>query len=200
MEIVTILGYILLVLLMAGTILVILSDEDGDSGKKIAWIIVVVMLPVIGMVSYLVFGLNPRLNSKYMEYSRRFHDSFSELSDARSYRRLFGENNKDKIREGYRELSVLLSHSNGTTVTDNNNVEIITSGKRKFEALVSDLESAKDHIHMEYFYFRKDNGSKRIKEILMKKAREGVKVRFIHENIANIDINPGYYNEMKKAG
>ena len=200
MEIVTILGYILLVLLMAGTILVILSDEDGDSGKKIAWIIVVVMLPVIGMVSYLVFGLNPRLNSKYMEYSRRFHDSFSELSDARSYRRLFGENNKDKIREGYRELSVLLSHSNGTTVTDNNNVEIITSGKRKFEALVSDLENAKDHIHMEYFYFRKDNGSKRIKEILMKKAREGVKVRFIHENIANIDINPGYYNEMKKAG
>ena len=200
MEIVTILGYILLVLLMAGTILVILSDEDGDSGKKIAWIIVVVLLPVVGMLSYLVFGLNPRMNSKYMEYSRRFHEGFSGLSDHKSYRRLFGENNKDKIREGYRELSVLLSHSNGTTVTDNNNVEIITSGKRKFEALVSDLENAKDHIHMEYFYFRKDNGSKRIKEILMRKAREGVKVRFIHENIANIDISPWYYNEMKKAG
>ena len=70
MEIVTILGYILLVLLMAGTILVILSDEDGDSGKKIAWIIVVVLLPVVGMLSYLVFGLNPRMNSKYMDWIR----------------------------------------------------------------------------------------------------------------------------------
>ena len=34
----------------------------------------------------------------------------------------------------------------------------------------------------------------------MQKAREGVKVRFIHENIANITIWPSYYNEMKEAG
>ena len=36
--------------------------------------------------------------------------------------------------------------------------------------------------------------------MLMQKAREGVKVRFIHENIANIVIRPKYYNEMKEAG
>lgn len=196
----TILAYCLLVFCIAGTVLVILSDDDGDSGKKVSWIIVVSLLPVIGILSYIVFGLNPRRTSKYAEYSRRLHESFRETADSRSYRRLFGEENREKIREGYRELSVLLSHSNGTTVTDNNTVEIITSGRRKFEALVEDLENARNHIHMEYFYFRKDSGSKRIKEILMRKAREGVKVRFIHENIANIDISPRYYNEMKKAG
>ena len=53
---------------------------------------------------------------------------------------------------------------------------------------------------MEYFYFKKDDGSKRIKELLMQKAREGVKVRFIYENIANIKISARYYYEMKKAG
>lgn len=200
MEIATFIGYILLVLLITGTILVILSDDDGDSGVKIAWIIVVALIPVAGILAYIVFGLNPRRNSRYAEYSRKFHEAFCGLSDHKSYRKLFGETNKDKIREGYRELSVLLSKSNGTTVTDCNNVEIITSGKRKFEALVNDLENAKDHIHMEYFYFRKDNGSRRIREILMRKAREGVKVRFIHENIANIDISPRYYTEMEKAG
>ncbi len=200
MGIATLLGYVLLVLLIVGTILVILSDDDGDSGRKVAWIIVVVLIPVVGIFAYIIFGLNPRLNSRYYEYSRRFHEAFYGLSDHKSYRTLFGEENREKIREGYRELSVLLSNSNGTTVTDNNNVEIITSGKRKFEALVNDLENAKDHIHMEYFYFRKDNGSRKIKEILMRKAREGVKVRFIHENIANIDISPRYYAEMKKAG
>ena len=196
----TILAYCLLVFCIAGTVLVILSDDDGDSGKKVSWIIIVSLLPVIGILSYIVFGLNPRRTSKYAEYSRRLHEAFRETADSRSYRRLFGEENREKIREGYRELSVLLSHSNGTTVTDNNTVEIITSGRRKFEALVEDLENARNHIHMEYFYFRKDSGSKRIKEILMRKAREGVKVRFIHENIANIDISPRYYNEMKKAG
>lgn len=200
MGIATILAYCLLVFCIAGTVLVILSDDEGDSGRKISWIIIVSVLPVIGILGYIVFGLNPRRASKYGEYSRRLYNDFRKAADPRSYRKLFGEDNRLKIREGYRELSVLLSHSNGTTVTDNNTVEIITSGKRKFEALVEDLENARDHIHMEYFYFRKDNGSKRIKEILMRKAREGVKVRFIHENIANIDISPRYYNEMKKAG
>ena len=53
---------------------------------------------------------------------------------------------------------------------------------------------------MEYFYFKKDMGSRKIRALLMQKAREGVKVRFIHENIANIEISSRYYNEMKKAG
>lgn len=200
MGIVSLIGYIVMVLLIAGTVLVILTDEDGDSGKKIAWIIVVALVPVVGILCYIVFGLNPRRDRRYERYAKRFHDAFMEYSDRKPYRKLFGETCRSKIREGYRELSILLSHSNGTTVSDCNSVEIITSGKRKFEALIHDLENARDHIHMEYFYFRKDSGSKRIREILMRKAREGVKVRFIHENIANIDISPWYYNRMKKAG
>ena len=192
--------YTFFILLIAGTVLVILTDEEGDSGRKITWLIIIAILPVIGILGYIVFGLNPRRNSKHDRYAKLFFGVFSENADKRTFRQLFGEKNKEKIREGYRELSILLSKSNGTTVTENNNVEIITSGQRKFDALVNDLENAENHIHMEYFYFRKDSGSRKIKEILMKKAREGVKVRFIHENIANIDISPGYYNEMKKAG
>ncbi len=200
MDIFSLIGYIILVLLIIGTILVILADEDEDSGKKIAWIIVIVLLPVVGILFYVIFGLNPRRNTRHDEYSRMFREAFADYSGTKPYMELFGGKNREKIREAYRELSQLLSRSNGTTVTGCNNVEIITSGKRKFEALVNDLENARSHIHMEYFYFRKDDGSRKIKEILMRKAREGVKVRFIHENIANIDISPRYYNEMKKAG
>ena len=196
----TIIAYAFWILVIAGTILVIISDEEADSGRKIAWILVVALLPAIGIIAYIVFGLNPRRNSKHETYSGMFREAFEKLADKDTCSKLFDENNRKSIREGYRELSALLSRSNGTVVTDNNSVEVITSGKRKFEALVNDLEQARDHIHMEYFYFRKDHGSKRIKEILMRKAREGVKVRFIHENIANITISPRYYNEMKKAG
>ena len=92
------LAYTLFFLVVIGTILVILTDEDGDSGKKIAWIIVVALLPVIGILCYIVFGLNPRRNSKYEEHARRFHDAFSEYADSRTYRRLFGEKNREKIR------------------------------------------------------------------------------------------------------
>lgn len=187
------------ILLIAGAVLVILNDNQ-DSGRKVAWILIICILPVIGLLLYIIFGMNFRKPGFFQYRNRRFLDIFEGKASQRTKNLLFGTVEEDRIRPEYRSLSRLLKKDSGLTVTDNNEVEIITSGGRKLEALVNDLLSAKHHIHFEYFYFLKDDGSKRIKNLLMQKAREGVKVRFIHENIANITIWQGYYNEMKEAG
>ena len=190
---------VLLILMICGTIFVILSS-NSDAGKKISWVLVIAILPVIGIVLYIVFGLDMRHPGYYLKKHRTFFETFSRNADNRTKRLLFGKETEEKIREGYRELSRLLTRGNGTTVCEDNRIEVITSGKRKFDALVNDILNARHHIHMEYFYFKQDDGSRKIRELLMQKAREGVKVRFIYENIANIKIAPRYYYEMKKAG
>jgi len=195
----TIIGGIFFLLLIAGAVLVILNDNQ-DSGRKVAWILIIAVLPVIGLLLYLAFGLNFRKPGIFQLRNRRFLEEFEAKASRQTKELLFGDTCSREIRQRYQSLSRLLSRDSGLTVTDNNEIEIITSGGRKLEALVNDLLAAKHHIHFEYFYFLKDDGSRRIKELLMQKAREGVKVRFIHENIANITIWPGYYNEMKKAG
>lgn len=198
----TVLGIIFsvfLVLLIIGTVVVIIFD-DGDSSKKIAWLLIIALLPVVGLLLYFMVGINFR-QSWYFKYKhKKFIEVFDERADKRVFRLLFGHEKDSQVRKEYRPLTRLLASDGSTCVTDGNGLEIITSGHRKFELLMEDLRNAKDHIHMEYFYFRQDKGSQQIKEMLMQKAREGVKVRFIHENIANIAILPGYYNEMKKAG
>lgn len=198
----TVLGIIFsvfLVLLIIGTVVVIIFD-DGDSSKKIAWLLIIALLPVVGLLLYFMVGINFR-QSWYFKYKhKKFIEVFGERADKRVFRLLFGHEKDSQVRKEYRPLTRLLASDGSTCVTDGNGLEIITSGHRKFELLMEDLRNAKDHIHMEYFYFRQDKGSQQIKEMLMQKAREGVKVRFIHENIANIAILPGYYNEMKKAG
>lgn len=198
----TVLGVIFsvfLVLLIIGTVVVIIFD-DGDSSKKIAWLLIIALLPVVGLLLYFMVGINFR-QSWYFKYKhKKFIEVFGERADKRVFRLLFGHEKDSQVRKEYRPLTRLLASDGSTCVTDGNGLEIITSGHRKFELLMEDLRNAKDHIHMEYFYFRQDKGSQQIKEMLMQKAREGVKVRFIHENIANIAILPGYYNEMKKAG
>ena len=190
---------IMLILLICGTVFVILSS-NSDSGKKVSWILVVTLLPAVGIILYIVFGLDMRNPAYYLRKHKAFFDTFDRRADPRIKKLLFGKETEKKIREDYRELSRLLTNGNGTTVCEDNRIEVITSGRRKFDALVNDILNARHHIHMEYFYFKKDDGSKRIRELLMKKAREGVKVRFIYENIANIKIAPRYYYEMKKAG
>lgn len=195
----TIIISIIGILLITGAILVILNDNQ-DSGRKVAWILIIGILPVIGLLLYIVFGMNFRKPGFFQFRNRQFLDIFEEKASEETKNILFDTTEEEHIRPEYRSLSRLLKKDSGLTVTDNNEVEIITSGGRKLEALVNDLLAAKHHIHFEYFYFLKDDGSKRIKNLLMQKAREGVKVRFIHENIANITIWPGYYDEMKKAG
>ena len=185
--------------MILGAFLVIINDNQ-DPGRKIAWILIIGLLPVIGLILYIVFGLNFRKPGIFKARNRDFLEIFDTRAGKDTKELLFGTLHEEKIREPYRDLSRLLKRDSGLTVCNDNEIEIITSGGRKFEALVNDLLAARHHIHFEYFYFLKDDGSRRIKNLLMQKAREGVKVRFIHENIANITIWEGYYNEMKEAG
>lgn len=187
------------IFLITGAILVILNDNQ-DSGRKVAWILTIGILPVIGLLLYIIFGMNFRKPGFFQYRNRKFLEIFEEKASTQTKNLLFDTTEEERIRPEYRSLSRLLKKDSGLTVTDNNEAEIITSGGRKLEALVNDILAARHHIHFEYFYFLKDDGSKKIRDLLMMKAREGVKVRFIHENIANITIWPGYYDEMKKAG
>lgn len=189
----------LFVLIIIGTILVVITDER-DSGKKIAWILVISFLPVVGIVLYIMFGFDIRRTRLFNTRRRNFLRFFHSRADGSIRHVLFGDDAFNRVRPEYQELARLLSKSNGTSVTANNDIEIITSGKRKFEALTQDIRNARHHIHVEYFLFKKDKSSRLIKKLLMQKVREGVKVRFIYENIANINIRPHYFKEMKKAG
>ena len=190
---------ILLALLITGTIIVIIFD-NGDSAKKIAWLLIITILPIVGLLLYFMVGINFRHSWYFKRKHKKFIEVFGTKANDKVFRLLFGHEKDNLVKRDYKTLTKLLSCDGSTCVTDGNGLEIITSGHRKFELLMEDLKNAKESIHMEYFYFRQDQGSKQIKEMLMQKAREGVKVRFIHENIANIVIRPKYYNEMKEAG
>ena len=92
----TIIAYAFWILVIAGTILVIISDEEADSGRKIAWILVVALLPAIGIIAYIVFGLNPRRSSKHETYSGMFREAFEKLADKDTCAKLFDERNRIK--------------------------------------------------------------------------------------------------------
>lgn len=178
---------------------VILVDK-GDSGRKFAWLLIIAVLPVIGLALYLMFGINYRHHWIFNRRHQRYRDIFESGSTPELDRILFGHENESKVREEFRPLARLLGADHYPSVTSGNDVEIITNGQRKFDLLREDILTAKESIHIEYFHFGNDKGSKAIKRLLMQKAREGVKVRFLYENIANFPIASAYYNDMRKAG
>ena len=181
-----------------GALIVIITD-DGDSGRKMAWLLAIVMLPVVGLILYILLGVNWRIHPFFRKHHKQFTDLFERQSDERTRRLLFEEEQFDSIREEFKPLARLLADSK-LSPQDSNDFEIITKGSRKFELLMQDLREAKESIHIEYFRFGADKGGREIRELIMQKAREGVKVRYIHENFANIPIPASYYDQMVRSG
>jgi len=190
---------ILFALLMVGVILVILAD-GGDSGRKLAWLLIIAVLPVVGIILYLCLGINYRNHWYFYRKHRHYRDVFQEGTTTELNHLLFSKRTLKGIEERFRPLASMLSPHDFPAPSEGNSLEIITYGKRKFELLMKDIAQAKEYIHFEYYLFGDDKWSNAVKDALMAKAKEGVKVRFIHENIANFSIKEKYYKEMMDAG
>lgn len=189
----------LLVFAIVGTVVVIITDTNSPA-EKVVWTALVVLLPVVGLIAYFLLGVNYRRTGYNQRDHRTFLRLLSSYGDGRLSSVAFGPGLADRLLEDYRPLAELLRHGKGSPVVTGTDVTVFTNGQEKLESLLADINAAQHYIHMEYFYFRRGEMGARFKEALMAKAREGVKVRFIRENIANFDIRASYYNEMKQAG
>lgn len=102
----------------------------------------------------------------------------------------------------FRQLARLLRQkSEENRIYEGNSLEVITSGLRKRELLIRDLEQARSFIHIEYFRFGNDKAGREVREILMRKASEGVQVRFLNNNWSGLfSIPRSFFREMTRAG
>ncbi|MBR0047980.1 MAG: phosphatidylserine/phosphatidylglycerophosphate/cardiolipin synthase family protein [Prevotella sp.] len=77
----------------------------------------------------------------------------------------------------------------GVQFSDDNSVELLMSGKKKFERMFSDIREARQSIHLEYFNFRNDSIASLLFDLLREKRREGVEVRALFDGFGNDSNN-----------
>jgi cardiolipin synthase len=183
--------YLIYILLIAGTVIVVIS-ENRSPIKAISWLLVLIFIPIAGLIVYYVFGQDTR---RMRHISERKYEKIKELS----FKNLT-YNRNIKILPEYVNLINLLKKSNLSPVLQGSKIEIITDGTRMFNALLDDMEKAKHHIHIEFFIFNNDQTGKIVRDMLMKKAAQGVEVRFLYDNVANWMVPRKFYNEMKNSG
>ena len=88
---------VLYILLVVGTIIIILTDNQ-DSGRKISWILVIGLVPVLGLICYVVFGFNWRRAGFFQRRHRNFLHEFDRKADDRIKDLLFGHSSEEKIQ------------------------------------------------------------------------------------------------------
>lgn len=182
-------------LLIAGIVFILFFFlfKGGNISNKEFWRI------LLGLFIVVLLVLNLRPHWSIEKKHRNFFEGLINEIDLPLQQKLFDNPAIQDVDSSYKAFSKLIAGSFQGSVTGNNSVEIITDGHRKYELLLQDLENARESINMEYFHFGADKGSRDIRGMLIKKAQEGVKVKFINESIVNFPIGHRYYRSMKKS-
>ena len=88
---------------------------------------------------------------------------------------------------------------NDAIYSQNNGVTLFTDGTEKFASLIQDLEGATDHIHLLYYIIRNDNLGTKIANVLIKKAKEGVDVRLLYDDMGSRSLGKKYVRRLEAA-
>ncbi|PIN91645.1 cardiolipin synthase [Candidatus Pacearchaeota archaeon CG10_big_fil_rev_8_21_14_0_10_35_13] len=205
MELITIiwLSTVIIVALYIISVIFYLLLDNRSPETTIAWVMIILTLPIIGLLAYLFLGKNWRRKTRKMLKERRntenriktFLKGYKELHEA-TIKNIEGGG----IHPQTIELVNLLRRNSGALITADNEVKIIQKGIEKFELLMKDLEKAKKHIHLEYYIWKSDELTKKIHEILIRKAKEGVEVRLMYDAIGGKGFKNKDKKELRKAG
>lgn len=164
----------------------------------LAWMFALVVVPYVSIPLY--FALGSRRFSGYVEARRRSSRCDSQLAAVTAdvqrklsavswpfnsvrYERLVGLQNLVKL-----------------PVCEGNAVRLLVDGHETYEELIEAVRSAKKYILFEFYIIKNDWAGSMIKNLLMERARAGIDVYVIYDEIGSHKLQPGYIRQMKKAG
>lgn len=199
MSITSILIELIFILNMILAIIVIFL-ERRDAGATWAWLLVLFFIPGLGFILYLIFGQNLR-RSRMFQWGDQKKIGLAQLISDQSFSLSTGQfSYHNEIEKNNHDLIYMHLIHNNALLTRNNDVTIYTDGKEKFAALFRDIENAKDHIHLQYYILKRDNLGKKLLEALIKKAKEGVKIRVLYDELGSRGMTKRFYKELRLAG
>ena len=192
-HVITVLIVALYVYTMISTISVLLL-ENRNPVKSIAWVLVLLFLPVLGMGLYLLLGQDYR-KKKIITEKGINRDIVSPVTS-------FDIEKIDSSIMSVNQLNLLklLSRNSDASVYAFNKIEVLSTGISTFDRLFEEIKNAKDHIHIQFFIFDDDRISNQLRELLIEKSKQGVRVRMIYDYWGSFDLSKKYVRSLHEAG
>lgn len=176
-------------------IILLIFFERKDPTVTWAWLLILTLIPLLGFILYLFFGLTPKkrklfqrkqkadiLNNK-VQYSNFYLDEQKPF---------FNHLEQSIMRIGFKnELPAEMGY---------NQLKIYSNGQDKFDDLFQDLKNAKKFIHANYYIINDDQLGNKFMRILAKKAEEGVEVRLLYDKMGCRDLSRYTIFNLEDAG
>ncbi|HET9485862.1 MAG TPA: cardiolipin synthase [Chryseosolibacter sp.] len=174
--------------------------DTTSTNKTLAYLLLTIFIPVVGMLFYFSFGINYR---KRRVYSKKLIEDDvlrrQVINEVIQQTELNLRNETRAIGEA-KSLVHLLLNDSFSPLTTGNYIKLLLNGEEKFPEVFEALNNARHHIHIQYYIFENDVIGNKVKDVLVKKAGEGVKIRFIFDAFGSRSIRKKFLRELRKAG
>ena len=172
----TIIGYILVAAEVLGILLALqVVMQPRSSQGTIAWFIALITLPVITVPLYAVFG-----RTRFKGYTEALRDAAASV--------------EERAREWLVNMNTMAAQARpGLEV-----IELLVDGAETYDTMIRAIDSAQSYVLVQFYIVRDDAIGRRMRDALVAKARSGVRVFFLYDEIGSIKMPQSYLEVMRK--
>lgn len=202
MEIGSIIAIIVSIVTVINILLAILVVfiERRDIGSTWAWLMILFFIPIVGFLVYLFLGRQLKQKNFY-NLTAEEQDYLKGATDeqVRQIKQAHRWDN-DHLYRKHDHLMLMNLKSSTSLVTTDNEVAVFYDGQKKFDALFNDIRQAKKEINIQYYIIQRDLLGKKLRDELTQKAKEGVKVRVLYDEIGSRKMTKSFFKNMIAHG
>ncbi|QDT56589.1 putative cardiolipin synthase YwiE [Caulifigura coniformis] len=164
----------------------------------IAWAISLNTIPYIAVPAYWVFGQSHFDGYEFLRYREMLSESSLKYDTIRKLREKGLIFEPQTERQAHQQK--LLERLAMMPILRSNDVDLLVDGQATFDAIVDGINSAKDYILFQFYILRSDGLGNRLKDALLARARQGVKVYMLYDAMGSKAISAEYVLELQEAG
>ncbi|WP_138420431.1 cardiolipin synthase [Aquibacillus sediminis] len=177
----------------------VIFNQTKEISSTWAWMFVLIFIPIIGLLAYLILG-RPLKHKKWSGISPEEGDIPDQVSNGQMERLVSTHFNGNDLLNKYSKLIVMNFNSSHAPLSFDNEIKTFSHGHEKFEALLKDIRAAKSEINLQYYMFKSDQLGLKIRDQLIKKAKEKVKVRVLYDEIGSKSMVSSFFHKLVSYG
>jgi cardiolipin synthase len=180
--------------------LVVVFLERKNPSATLAWIMILFLFPIGGIILYFLLSQNIAKKKIYRLTENERASIEQPLQEQIAEMKRDGYTFDDPRINKWKDLVLLNQNYAASYMTSDNRIEIITDGNHLLDSLLEDISKAREYVNVQFFIVKPDAAGHRLIDALTAKAAEGVKVRFLLDALGSRDITPRILEEFKRVG
>src|SRR5208282_4120805 len=169
----------------------ILLRPHRDPASRIAWLVVVAVVPVLGILAYLLFG-EVNIGRRRVERLR------AVLADMPKH---VTDGAEAAVLERHDNLFRLGQSISGFHPIGGNAARLMPDSNATIDAMVADIDAAEKHVHLLFYIWLPDNNGCKVIEALKRAAARGVTCRAMADDLGSRAlIRSDHWQSMRQAG